>query len=330
MAGSFIFKSDTTQKVCAVLLIACAIIPFLGQPYLTRLATQFLIYAMVAISLDLLIGYGGMVSFGHAAFFGLGSYAAAFIGLSGSHDLLLALIGAFVAGAALSLVVGALSLRTSGSYFIMITLAFAQMLFYASVVLAKFGGDEGVRVPRNTLFGLALRDSRVFFAIVFVIFLIVFYLIARLVRSQFGRTIRAIKDNDVRVRSLGYNSYVYQLTAFCIAGGVAGLAGALQANLNEYASPSSFHWILSGDFLVMVILGGVGSLAGPVVGTALFLGLQALFSAYTPFWMLWMAPILLVIVLFSSGGVRQLLNKLGIRQTSGKASVKAPAKGSAS
>jgi len=303
-----------TQFACALLLVAAALVPMFGQAYLTRMVTQFFIYAIVAVSLDLIVGYGGLVSFGHAAFFGMGAYAAAFLGLSGVHDLGLVLPGALAAGALLAAVIGAFALRTTGAYFIMITLAFAQMLYYASVVLTRFGGDDGVRVPRNKLLGLALGDSRLFCYFALGVLLVVLYLTARVVRSQFGRTIRAIKDNDDRVRSLGYDSTYYQLVAFSLAGGLAAMAGALQANLSEFASPSTFHWVLSGDFLVMVILGGVGSLAGPIIGAAVFLLLQGVFSAYTPFWMLWMAPILLAVVLLSKGGLRELLDRLGARR----------------
>jgi branched-chain amino acid transport system permease protein len=311
MATTSTWRSGVTPKVTALIIVLAAVVPFLGQPYLTRLVTQFLIYAIAAVSLDLLVGYGGMVSFGHAAFFGIGSYAAAFVVLGSPHDLTISLLAALAAGALLALVIGSLSLRTGGSYFIMITLAFAQMIYYGSVVLGKFGGDDGVRVPRSHLLGFALSNSKSFSCVVLVLFLLVLYLCSRLVRSQFGRTLAGIKDNDSRVRSFGYNSYHYKLVAFCIAGAIAALAGALQAQLNEYASPSTFHWTLSGDFLVMVILGGVGSLAGPIIGAFVFVFLQSAISAYTPFWMLWMAPVLLAVVLFSSGGIGQLLDRLG-------------------
>lgn len=303
-------RPDTGTLILAAVLVIAACTPLLGEAYLTRLATTFLIYAIVALSLDFLVGYGGMVSFGHAAFFGLGTYAAAFLGLNGINDLTMVLALSFLIAATGALVIGAFSLRTRGAYFIMITLAFAQMLYYASVAVTKFGGDDGIRVPRNHLFGFALSTPASFFYVVFGVFLLIFVLLHRVVLSRFGRTILAIKDNEGRVASAGYNPFVYQLTAFCLAGGIAGMAGALQANLNEYASSDTFHWVLSGDFLVMIILGGVGTLAGPVLGTALFLLLQNIISAYTPFWMIVMAPLILAIVLSSSGGIYALLARL--------------------
>lgn len=287
----------------ACVLVAAALVPLAGQAYLTRLVTLFLIYAIVSVSLDLLVGYGGMISFGHAAFFGLGSYTTALLGLEGFRDFLVTLPVSGAIGALGALAVGAFSLKTRGAYFIMITLAFAQMLYYASIAATRFGGDDGVRVPRNMLAGIAMRDPATFLYLVLVILLLVLFFCRRLVASRFGRTLLAIKDNDRRVASSGYNPYLYRLTAFTIAGGLAGVAGGLQANLNEYASPAAFHWILSGDFLVMIILGGVGNLAGAVIGSAIFVVLQNLISAYTPYWMLVMAPLILAVVYFSSNGV---------------------------
>ncbi len=305
---------SAANAVFVLLLAATALSPLLNQPYLTRLATTFLIYAIVVVSLDLLVGFGGMVSFGHAAFFGIGAYATAFMGLQGVIEFTIAIPVAIIAGGVGALVVGAFSLRTSGAYFIMITLAFAQMLYYGSIAATKLGGDDGVRVARNLLFGrTALADPIVYFYTVFALFLLVFFGVRRLVASRFGRTLRAIKDNEPRVVSVGYNPYLYKLAAFTIAGALAGLAGGLDANLNQYAAPSALHWVQSGDLLIMVILGGVGTLSGPVMGAALFLFLKETISGYTSLWMLIMGPLLLIIVSFSRGGVRELLSRLGER-----------------
>ena len=293
------------------LLIVMAALPFLGQDYLTRLATQVLIFGLAALSLDLLVGYGGMISFGHAAFYGIGAYTTAILSSQGIQSGFLALPIATLAGGLGALVIGAISLRTSGAYFIMITLAFAQMLYYGSVVLIKFGGDEGIRVPRSTFLGLInVSDPMTFFYLVLVIFLGIFLLCRRIVASRFGRALRAIKDNERRMVSLGYNAYAYKLAAFSLAGAIAGLGGALHANLNEYASPAAFHWVLSGDFLVMIILGGIGTLSGALIGTAAFVLLQNVLSSYTNYWALVLGPILLGIVLFSNGGILALIRRI--------------------
>lgn len=285
------------------LLIAAALTPLLGQDYFTRFATQILVFGIVAISLDLIVGYGGMVSFGHAAFFGVGGYAAGILGFYGIHAGLVTIPAAIACSALVALVIGGLSLRTSGVYFIMITLAFAQMLYYLATALVVYGGNDGLKMTRNDLLGLPLRSPAVYFYFVFTIFLVIFYCSHRLVRSRFGRVLRGIKDNETRVQSLGYNTYRYQLAAFVIAGGIAGLAGMLDANLNEYVSPDLLAWVMSGDLLIMLILGGVGTLVGPVLGAGLFLFLQEVLSAYTRHWMLVLGPLLLLVVIFSSGGV---------------------------
>jgi branched-chain amino acid transport system permease protein len=290
-------------------LLAVAIVPFVANSYQTRLATVALVYGIGAIGLNLLIGHGGMISFGHAAFFGIGAYTMAMLGLSGFKEVSVMLPCAMAAGALGALVIGALSLRMSGAYFIMITLAFAQMLFYGSVAITKFGGDEGITTPRGQLFGFDLHQTGTFYFLVFALTLATLYLSHRIVASRFGRTLRAINDNERRAISIGYNAYAYKLIAFTIAGGMAGLGGGLMASLNEYAAPSLFHWVLSGDFLVMVILGGLGTLLGPLIGAVLFVLLQAVLSAYTTYWMLILGPILLLIVMFSSGGVILLLKR---------------------
>jgi branched-chain amino acid transport system permease protein len=299
------------KRVFILLLVLLAAVPLLGHEHVTRLATTMLIFAIATLSLDLLVGYGGMISFGHGAFYGIGAYATAVLALQGIQAGIVvfpvAILGAGVVAAA----IGAISLLTSGTYFIMITHAFAQMLYYGSVVLIKFGGDEGIAVPRSTFSGwLNTADPLVFFYVVFAIFVGAYLLCRRIVRSRFGRTIRAIKDNERRMISLGYNTYAYKFVAFAFAGALCGLAGALHANLNEYASPSAFHWILSADLLVMNILGGAGTLTGALIGACALLTLQHVLSAYTNYWALILGPVLLGIVLFSKGGLPALIARI--------------------
>jgi branched-chain amino acid transport system permease protein len=286
----------------AVVLVAA--IPILGQPYLTRLVSTVLIFSIAAISLDLIVGYGGMVSFGHAAFFGLGAYVPAILGMYEVRSGFIVLPAAILVSAAAALVIGAMSLRVRGVYFIMITLAFAQMLYFVFHALTAFGGDDGIKIARNDYGGIIdTTHPAVFFYLVMGIFLAAFLLAYRLVHSHFGRVLRGIKDNERRAASLGYNTFRYQFVAFVIAGGMAGLAGMLQGNLDEYASPALLHWIVSGDLLVILIFGGVGTLIGPVLGSAAFILLQELISIYTKHWMLTLGPLLLLAVLTSSRGI---------------------------
>jgi len=302
-------RSLASKTAVGLFLLALAIVPLIGNSYQTRLATVALVYGIGAIGLNLLVGYGGMISFGHAAFFGIGGYTAAMLGLAGLSSVVVTVPCALFASGIAALGIGALSLRMTGAYFIMITLAFAQMLFYGSVAITKFGGDEGVATPRGHLLGLDLHNGTAFYYLVFAVALSTVYLSHRIVASRFGRVLRAINDNEHRAISFGYNAYVYKLVAFAIAGGIAGLGGSLMAHLNEYVAPSLFHWVLSGEFLVLVILGGMGTVLGPLLGAILFVLLQEILSAYTTYWMLILGLILLTIVMSSSKGVILLLKR---------------------
>jgi branched-chain amino acid transport system permease protein len=301
-------RFDRARTVAVLALILVAMTPALGQPYLTRFATSVLIFGLVAMSLDLLVGYGGMVSFGHAAFFGLGAYTTAVLGFHGIHSAFVAAPAAIAAASAAAFVIGGISLRTSGVYLIMITLAFAEMLFYIAHALAIYGGDDGLKVVRNSMIPVInFNNPTTFFFAVLLVFLASFLLSFRLTRSRFGRVLQGIRDNPQRAESLGYDTYLYQLVGFVIAGALAGMAGMLHANLNEYVSPDLLNWVQSGDLLIMLILGGVGTLIGPVFGAAAYLFLQEILSMYTGHSMLMLGPVLLLVVLFSSGGIYALL-----------------------
>jgi branched-chain amino acid transport system permease protein len=294
-----------------LIAVAAAVlcVPLLGDAYYTRTATRVLVLGIIAASLNLLVGFGGMVSFGHAAFVGLGAYTTAILAYHGVTTGFLAWPAALAVSALGALVIGAIALRTSGVYFIMITLAFAQMLYYTSVGLERYGGDDGVRMAARSSFAglLPLDRASVYFYLVAATVALVLFLIARLVRSRFGRVLRGIKDNERRMQSLGYNTYLYKLTAFVVAGVIAGLGGVLNANLVQLVSPSMLHWIVSGDLLVMVILGGVGTFWGPLIGAAAFILLEEVLASYTKHWMIVLGPLLLVVVLFQRGGIHALL-----------------------
>jgi branched-chain amino acid transport system permease protein len=290
------------MKVANWLLLAAVAVllvtPLIGDVFYTRLATRILIFGLIAIGLNLIVGYTGLVSFGHAAFVGLGAYTVAILRFHGVESGFLAWPAAIGVAAVGALVIGAVALRTSGVYFIMITLAFAQMLFYLATGLERYGGDDGIRMKTVNTFGMIdAKNPTVFAFIVSLLFLLILYGSSRLVRSRFGRTLRGIKDNERRMQSVGYNTYAYKLAAFVLAGASAGLGGALNANLNAHVSPGMLHWVLSGDLLIMIILGGAGTLAGPTLGAAGFILLEELLSSYTKHWMAILGLIMLAVIL---------------------------------
>jgi branched-chain amino acid transport system permease protein len=305
----------------ALLAAAAALFPWLmhalGQDFYTSFATRVLIYAMAAASLNLVLGYGGMVSFGHAAFFGAGAYIVAILAAEGITSLWLAWPLA-VAGAALgALVIGAISLRTRGVYFIMITLAFAQMMYYVFVSLKAYGGDDGLSLPgrSSTGLGVSLSNDFVWYYLVLALLALVLFLLHRLLQARFGRVIEAIRENETRATAIGYAVYRYQLLCFVISGAIAGLAGALIANQTSYAGPTLLHWVQSGTLMIMVILGGVGRFWGGPLGAAVLLVLEEIFAAspllgpYALHWQLPVGVILLAVVLFAPQGLAGALAK---------------------
>lgn len=301
-------RMDLRRTVVCVTLLTLTLIPLGGDIFYIRLFTRMLIYAMVACSLDLILGYGGMVSFGHAAFVGAGAYAVAILGQHGVTSACIAWPVSIAVAAGLALVIGGISLRTSGVYFIMITLAFAQMLYYLAISLTAYGGDDGMRVVRNTFAGLLdLRQHTVFYYVVLSLLWLLLWLGRRLVQSRFGVVLRGIKENERRMQALGYTTFAYKLVGFVIAAAVAGLAGALLANHTAYVSPALMHWTRSGEMMVMVILGGIGSGFGPVLGAIALLLAEEVLSSYTEHWMIVLGPLLLGVVLSAKRGMYGLL-----------------------
>jgi branched-chain amino acid transport system permease protein len=312
---------DRSRIFVLVLLAALALLPVLatlgGEEFYIGQFRRILIFAIAAISLDLILGYGGMVSLGHAAFVGVGAYVVGilvhhaseetlFLGfIPGTFEPLIAWPAAMLVAGALAFVIGLISLRTSGVYFIMITLAFAQMVYYVFVSLRTYGGDDGLRFRGgDTLAGfIDLGDDLTFYYVVFVLLLAVLYAGRRLVKSRFGRVIEGCRENERRMRALGFPSYRYKLAAFTLAGAVAGLAGALFATHESYISPSIMHWTRSGDLIIMVILGGMGTLYGPLVGAVVFMLMEKFLPDYTQHWQIVFGPVLVLIVLFARRGV---------------------------
>ena len=303
------------QKPLALAALAalCAL-PFaleaIDQAFYIGFATRLLIFALAASSLNLVLGFGGMVSLGHAAFFGIGAYTAAICQQAGINEALLAFPAAMAAAGLFALAVGAVSLRTRGVYFIMITLAFAQMVFYLFISARAWGGDDGLPLAgRMTLAGFSLAgDGALFFASLAAL-TAAMLLFGRLAQARFGRTLQAIRENETRREALGYPVFRDRLAAFALGGAVAGLAGALLANLTGLASPNLLQWTQSGTLLVMVIIGGVGSLYGGVVGAAVLLGLEEVLVGFTEHWHIVLGLLLLAIVLFAPRGVAALFGR---------------------
>jgi branched-chain amino acid transport system permease protein len=275
----------------------------LDQQFYTSFASRVLIYAMAAASLNLVLGYGGMVSFGHAAFFGAGAYIVGILAAEGVTSLWIAWPAAVVLAALAALLIGAISLRTRGVYFIMITLAFAQMMYYVFVSLKAYGGDDGLSLPKRPIGELA------WYYLVLILLMMVLYFLHRLLRSRFGRVIEAIRENETRAAAIGFPVYRYQLLCFVISGAIAGLAGALIASQTSYVGPALLHWVQSGTLMIMVILGGVGRFWGGPVGAVVLLALEELFSGspllgpYSLHWQLPVGIILLAVVLFAPRGI---------------------------
>lgn len=305
----------------AALPIVLALVPvaaaLAGNTYLVTRLSHALIYALAALALDFIMGYGRLVSFGHAAFFGLGGYTVGILsmhhmqdvplifGWAGSNEALLVWPLAMAVGGLYALLVGVISLRTSGIYFIMITLAFSQMIYYLFVSLPTYGGLTGLSIwLRNTVAGAdLLADSRYFYYLCLGLLLATWWLLARIVDSRFGRVLQGCRQNERRMRALGYRTYAYKLTAFVISGALTGLAGALIANHTGYVSPGLMHWSVSGEFIVIVLLGGLTSLIGPIYGAIALLLFEESLVSLTEHWQIILGPVLVLVVLFFRGGL---------------------------
>ncbi len=299
----------------AVLLAFLVLLPVyaavFGKPFVVTLFTRIVILAMAAVSLNLIMGYGGMVSFGHAVYIGLGGYAVGILAQEGFPSGFLQWPVALLVSALAALIIGVLCLRTRGVYFIMITLAFAQLLYYVAVGLDRYGGDDGLTIYTRSEFvsPLNLSDKTQFYYVCLLLLFVVIGLTWRIINSRFGMVVQGSRSNDLRMQAIGFPTFRYKLTCFVIAGTMCGLAGALLANHTEFVSPAMMHWTRSGDLIVMVVLGGMGSLFGPVVGAVALLVLEEALSGITEYWQIILGPLLLLVVLFARGGISGLLSK---------------------
>ncbi len=293
------------------------------EPFMITLATRVAILALAAVGLNIALGLGGLVSLGHAAFFGLGGYAMGILAshvqsytpmdfglftFDGSKSMPVIWLAAIVTSGLAALVIGLLSLRTAGVYFIMITLAFGQMFYFFAISWTAYGGEDGLPIyVRNNFPGLNTLDPIQFFGLCLVLLLIVLLINARLAGSPFGLALNAARQVPMRVETVGLNPKRIKLVAFVISGAITGLAGALFADLNRFVSPSMLSWQFSGEIMILVILGGVGRLMGPVMGAVVFVALEHWLGGLTEFWQIYLGAIMLCLVLFARGGIVGLL-----------------------
>lgn len=306
-----------------VLIVALLAVPLWAlmssQPFTITLATRVAILALAAVGLNIALGLGGMVSFGHALFFGVGGYAAgimahhafngtAILGFSGTNQMLPIWAVAMLFSGAVAAAVGALSLRTSGIFFIMITLAFAQMFFYFALSWPAYGGEDGLPIfVRNQFPGLNTMRPWEMFLVSYGALLVGLVVFALIRASRFGAALMAIRQNPDRAAAVGIAPFGVKLAAFVISGMITGLAGALMADLTRFVSPAMMAWQMSGELIVIIILGGTGRLMGPVAGAAILVGFEVFFGGITEHWKLWLGLVLLAAVLFARGGVVGLI-----------------------
>ena len=299
-----------------VLFAIFALVPVIAamtsESYALSLVTRVMIFAIAALALDLIVGYGALVSFGHAAFIGLGAYAVGILSAHGIKDALIALPVALLVSGLFAYVTGAVCLRTKGVYFIMITLAFAQMAFFTAGSLAPYGGDDGMTISgRSTIAGLPLLASdRAFYFAVLGCLLLTYLLCRSLIASRFGRVFRGTRENPARMAAIGFNVTRYQHVAYVIAGMLGGLSGFLLANATEFVSPAYMSWQRSGELLIMIIFGGIGTLNGAIIGAAAFLLLEEWLAGITEHWKVIFGPILVLIAVFARGGLLGTVDRI--------------------
>jgi branched-chain amino acid transport system permease protein len=311
------------NRIMIVLLLGLPwLAHWLDEPYYVSLATRIAILALAGVGLNLALGLGGMVSFGHAAFFGIGGYVTGILashafnsepiisGFMGTTQMLIIWPLAMLIAAIVAVFIGLLSLRTSGVYFIMITLAFAQMIYYFSISWPTYGGEDGLPIyVRNGFPGINTLQPIQFFMICCTLLLITLWGVSRLQNSRFGNALQALRQNETRVTSIGINPLGIKLTAFVISATITALAGSLFADLNRFVSPTMFSWHTSGEIMIFVILGGLGRLYGPLAGAGLFILCEALLGGWTEYWQFFLGLLLLGVVLFARGGLIGVLSR---------------------
>ena len=311
--SSSIFRPSVLIALAVMLALVAvpAVAGALQQPFWISFFARILIYAIAAAALNLALGYGGLVSFGHALFLGIGAYAVALPAFHGIASGWVHLLIALGAGSVVALVVGAISLRTSGMAFIMITLAFAQMGYFLLVSLKQYGGDDGLPVSATSRFGsLDLGSASVVYFVAWGVLALLTWWMARLRQAPFGIALRGARQNARRINAIGLQAQRVQLAAFVLSGSISTVAGVLLANLNAFASPSTLAWTVSGELIVMVVLGGIGTVFGPLFGALAFLGLEEVLKGYTDHWMVVFGPLIVLVALFGRRGIAGWLELL--------------------
>ncbi|TEA70308.1 branched-chain amino acid ABC transporter permease [Allopusillimonas ginsengisoli] len=308
---------QTSTIAGIVLLVVLALFPFLmrDNPFLISFVTRILVFAFASLSLNLILGYGGMVSFGHALFLGLGVYGSTILSFHGIDSGWIQLLATLIACCVVGLVTGSIALRTSGISFIMITLAFAQMFYFLLVSLSQYGGDDGLRLKEGSNFsGLVMTDGLVLYFTTLLLLCAGLYGCHRLVHSRFGTVIRASKSNERRMKALGYPTFRYRLAAYVLSAMLCGVAGMLYANLTQFASPSYMSWTMSGELIVMVMLGGIGTLFGPLFGAMAMILTEEGLKLITHHWMVIFGPLIVLVVLVSRRGLAGLFDSIDRRR----------------
>ena len=308
----------------AVLLGLLGLVPVYAavfeQPFYITLFARILIFAIAALGLNLILGYGAMVSFGHALYIGIGAYAVGILSFHGVTNGWAHLGAGLAVGAVAATIVGWVCLRTSGIAFIMITLAFAQMFYFLSVSLKQYGGDDGLTIAARSDFGwINLANNTVFYYAIFAMLVALLLVFRRIVDSRFGMVLRGCKSNERRMAALGFPTMRYKLAAYVISALVCVVAGMMLANLTKFASPSFMQWQASGDLIVMIVLGGMGTLIGPVAGATGLLLLEEVLAGWTQHWMVILGPLIVVIVIVSNRGIFGVLAALGRTGAAGRA-----------
>jgi branched-chain amino acid transport system permease protein len=309
-------KWPAANAVGILLLVALALLPVYAasaaDPFLLTLATRILVFAIAALSLNLILGYGGLVSFGHALYLGLGVYAAVIPSFHGVDNGWIQLLITVLACATTGLVTGSIALRTQGIAFIMITLAFAQMFFFLFVSLSQYGGDDGLRLAAGSDFsGIVLTEPRMLYVAAFLVLCVSLYGCHRVVHSRFGIVVRGAKSNEKRMQALGFPTFRYRLALYVMSAVLCGLAGLLYGNLTQFGSPSYMSWTTSGELIVMVMLGGMGTLFGPLFGALAMILTEEWLKSITEHWMIIFGPLIVVLITASRLGIAGLLQSLG-------------------
>lgn len=321
MKPTTISRAPARMMVIAVLAALLLAFPLLaaatGLDYYIGVLRRMVIFALLVTSLNLVLGYGGLVALGHAGFVGVGAYTVVILAERGVTSALAVWPLALLAGALAALLIGAISLRTRGVYFIMITLAFAQMLYFVFASLRNYGGDDGYSLAARP--GLwpgaeSLDDSGLYW-LVLLLCGVLFWLFCRITASRFGHALGGIRDNEGRMHALGYPVYRIRLLAFTLAGALAGLGGAMLAANNNFVSPSMMHWTQSATLMVMLIVGGVGRIWGGVLGALVWLALEEWLKQQTEYWHLPLGLLLIVIALYLPRGLAALRWSLQRRTT---------------